>query len=302
MSVKVEGITKYYGQQKALDDISFEIRKGEILGLLGPNGSGKSTLMRIITSFIPPSLGSVQVCGIDVQKKSIEARRRIGYLPENNPLYPEMYIWEYLDFIAGIQIPRNKRKARIQELIELTGLSNEQSKKIAELSKGYRQRVGLAQALMYDPVVLILDELTTGLDPNQLQDVRSLIREIGKNKTVILSTHIMQEVEALCGRTIILKEGKIVADQKTIDLKASSKRTYSVIVEFDSEVKKELLLGIENVSEVRFTENKCLLESSTELDIRPVIFQFAVDQGIHVLSMNRLEKSLEEVFSELTKS
>lgn len=302
MSIKVHKITKFYGKQKALNDVSFEISKGEIVGLLGPNGSGKSTLMKIITSFIQPNSGNVEVCGIDVQQNSILTRKKIGYLPELNPLYTEMYVCEYLEFIASIQLAKNKRKNRIIELIDLTGLNNEQSKKISELSKGFRQRVGLAQALMNDPEVLILDEPTTGLDPNQLQDIRSLIKTIGKNKTVILSTHIMQEVEAICKRAIILKNGKIVTDKKTIDLKYASGNFYAIVVEFDAKVKKSDLLKIKHVTKVIFTKNKWILESTSENDIRPIIFQFAVDHGISVISMNKLEKSIENVFQELTKN
>ncbi len=301
MSLQLQNVSKFYGNQKALDAITFSVSKGEIVGLLGPNGSGKSTLMKIITSFIQPDSGNIEICGIDIQKNSIASRAKIGYLPEHNPLYPEMYVWEYLEFIAGIQLPRKLRKDRIKKMIELTGLIEEQFKKIDQLSKGYRQRVGIAQALMNDPEVLILDEPTTGLDPNQLQEVRALIKEVGENKTVILSTHIMQEVEALCDRTIILKDGKIVADQKTSELKNKSADVYSVVVEFDAAVKKESLLQLENVSNVKFVKDKWVIETSVKEDIRPLIFQFAVEQGMHVLSMNKLEKSLENVFQELTK-
>ena len=301
MSIQLDGITKYYGKQKALDNVTFNVTKGEILGLLGPNGSGKSTLMKIITSFISPDSGSARVCELDVQTDSIESRSKIGYLPEHNSLYPEMYVLEYLDFIAGIQLPRNIRKTRIKEMIDLTGLSIEQSKKISELSKGYRQRVGIAQALMHDPEVLILDEPTTGLDPNQLMDVRALIKEVGENKTVIFSTHIMQEVEALCERVVVLKEGKVITNQKTSKLKFGLSNNYSVVVEFDADIKKSSLLQIKNVSDARFLKDKWVIEAGGEIDIRPFVFQFAVDRGIHVLSMNKLEKSLETIFLELIK-
>lgn len=301
MSLKIQGVSKYYGQQKALDDVTFSVSKGEILGLLGPNGSGKSTLMKIITSFIQPDAGNVQVCEMDVQQNSLATRSKIGYLPEHNPLYIEMYVCEYLGFIAGIQLPIKNRKIRIKEVIKLTGLIEEQGKKISELSKGYRQRVGIAQALMCDPEVLILDEPTTGLDPNQLKEVRELIKEIGKNKTVILSTHIMQEVEALCKRAIILKNGKIVADQKTDELKKTFSDVYSIVVEFDANVTKESLLKIKNVSEAEFVNDKWVIEALGKEDIRPSVFELAVEQRIHVLSMNKLEKSLENVFQELTK-
>ncbi len=302
MSVKIDGVTKTYGRQKALKNISFEAGKGEILGLLGPNGSGKSTLMKIITSFITPDEGLVEVAGLNVITDSIKTRSKIGYLPEQNPLYSEMYVWEYLEFVAGLQIPRRKRKTRIEELIRLTGLTPEQNKKIGQLSKGYRQRVGLAQALMYDPEVLILDEPTTGLDPNQLSEIRKLIKKIGQNKTVILSTHIMQEVEALCDRVVILKEGSIVADQKTNELKSGENEKYSVIVEFSDEVAFEELSGIEGILNVERVNENWILESSSAQDIRPLVFQFAVNKGIQVLSMNKEEKTLETVFRDLTNN
>jgi ABC-2 type transport system ATP-binding protein len=218
MSINVKNITKLYGSQKALDNVSFSINPGEICGFLGPNGAGKSTMMKILTCFIPPSSGEASVCGFDILENSIDVRRKIGYLPENNPLYLEMYVREYLDFIAGIHQIKHKREERISEMIALTGLSLEQKKKIGALSKGYRQRVGLAQVLIHDPEVLILDEPTSGLDPNQLIEIRNLILAIGKEKTVMLSTHIMQEVEAICDRTIIINRGKIVADDKTSNL------------------------------------------------------------------------------------
>ncbi len=302
MSVKIDGVTKTYGRQKALKNISFEARKGEILGLLGPNGSGKSTLMKIITSFITPDEGLVEVAGLSVITDSIKTRSKIGYLPEQNPLYSEMYVWEYLEFVAGLQIPRRKRKTRIEELIRLTGLTPEQNKKIGQLSKGYRQRVGLAQALMYDPEVLILDEPTTGLDPNQLSEIRKLIKKIGQNKTVILSTHIMQEVEALCDRVVILKEGSIVADQKTNDLKSGENEKYLVIVEFSDEVAFEELSGIEGILNVERVNENWILESSSAQDIRPLVFQFAVNKGVQVLSMNKEEKMLETIFRDLTNN
>lgn len=301
MSLQLKGVSKYYGKQKALDNISFNVSKGEILGLLGPNGSGKSSLMKIITSFIPPDSGTIEVCGIDVQLNSMLTRSKIGYLPEHNPLYLDMYVWEYLSFIAGIQWPRKSRKKRVKEMIDLTGLQKEQSKIIADLSKGYRQRIGIAQALINNPEVLILDEPTTGLDPSQLKEIRALIKQIGKNKTVILSTHIMQEVEALCDRVIILKDGEIVADQKTAELKRMSSTVYSVVVEFDASIEKSDLMKIEKVSDAKKINDKWLVETSAKEDIRPLIFQFAVEKGIHVLSMNKLEESLENIFLELTK-
>jgi len=214
MSIEIKGVTKLYGQQKALDNVTISIKKGEIVGLLGPNGAGKSTLMKIITCFMPPSSGTVDVCGYNIQDQSIDIRKLTGYLPENNPLYIDMYVKEYLDFIAGIHHLKKTTASRIEEIIEITGLVDEKSKKIGALSKGYRQRVGLAQALIHDPQVLIMDEPTSGLDPNQLAEIRNLIREIGSKKTVMLSTHIMQEVEAVCDRVIIIDHGRIVADDR----------------------------------------------------------------------------------------
>ncbi len=217
MSISVKKIVKKYGEQKALDDVSFEIQSGEIVGLLGPNGAGKSTMMKILTCFIPPTSGEASVCGFDVQEQSLDVRRNVGYLPENNPLYPDMYVKEYLEFVAGIYKIQNK-KDRIAEMIDITGLEIEQKKKIGALSKGYRQRVGLAQAMIHDPRVLILDEPTSGLDPNQIIEIRDLIISIGKKKTVMLSTHIMQEVEAMCSRAIIINRGVIAADDSIVEL------------------------------------------------------------------------------------
>lgn len=217
MSVSVKGLTKNYGAQIAVNNISFDAQPGSVLGFLGPNGAGKSTTMRMLTGYLPNATGKLEICGFDMESQALEAKKHIGYLPENNPLYPEMYVKEFLDFVADIHHIRNK-KARIEEVISLTGLGSEQHKKIAQLSKGYKQRVGLAQAILHDPQVLILDEPTSGLDPNQLIEIRSLIKELGKTKTVILSTHIMQEVEAICDRVIIINKGQIVADDLLADL------------------------------------------------------------------------------------
>jgi ABC-2 type transport system ATP-binding protein len=223
MSIVASDISKIYGKQKALDSVSFEINAGEVVGLLGPNGAGKSTMMKIISCFLPPSDGNVSVDGFDIFEKEIEVKKRVGYLPENNPLYLDMYVREYLLFLAGLHKLGRKKKSRIEEIIDITGLGLEQNKKIGALSKGYRQRVGLAQALLHDPSVLILDEPTSGLDPNQLLEIRSLIGEIGKEKTVLFSTHIMQEVEAICDRAIIIHLGKIVADDTITVLKKEKK-------------------------------------------------------------------------------
>jgi ABC-type multidrug transport system, ATPase component len=215
MSISINNLTKIYGEQKALDNVSLQIGKGEIVGLLGPNGAGKSTMMKIITCFIPPTEGSVNVCGYDIFDSPMEVRKSIGYLPEQNPLYLDMYVREFLYFIAGIHRLGKQKKERVESMIELTGLTKEVNKKIGALSKGYRQRVGIAQAMIHSPEVLILDEPTTGLDPNQLVEIRELIKNVGKDKTVLLSTHIMQEVEAVCGRVVIINNGKLVADDKT---------------------------------------------------------------------------------------
>ena len=302
MSIIVKNITKTFGKNKALDNVSFEIQPGRIVGLLGPNGAGKSTMMKIITCFIPPTSGEVIVNGFDIFEQSIEVRKRVGYLPENNPLYLDMYVKEYLSFIAGTHHLGNQTKERIAEMIDITGLRSEQNKKISALSKGYRQRVGLAQALIHNPEVLILDEPTSGLDPNQLLEIRNLIKEIGKEKTVMLSTHIMQEVEAICDRAIIIDNGKIVADDLTSNLAKISSKTQIINVEFNAPVKKQLLKSIQGIKELKnLRDNIWLIESDTDKDIRPDIFKFAVKNNLTVLSMSKEEKTLEEVFQELTR-
>ncbi|HPT03527.1 MAG TPA: gliding motility-associated ABC transporter ATP-binding subunit GldA [Bacteroidales bacterium] len=302
MSIIVKNITKLYGTQKALDKVSFEVKAGEIVGLLGPNGAGKSTMMKIITCFIPPTSGDVSVYGFDIMEQSVEVRKKVGYLPENNPLYLEMYVKEYLEFVAGLhQLGKNTHK-RIAEMIANTGLESEQNKKIGALSKGYRQRVGLAQALIHNPEVLILDEPTSGLDPNQLIEIRNLIKEIGKEKTVMLSTHIMQEVEAICNRVVIINKGKIVADDLTEKLSAVTSPKEIILVEFDKEVKAELLKGIPGVAKVKLAkQNNWEIEAQKGADIRSNIFQFAVKHNVTVLSLHKAEHSMEEVFQQLTK-
>jgi len=300
MSIIVKNITKLYGKQKALDNVSFTIDAGEVVGLLGPNGAGKSTMMKIITCFLPPSSGEVTVNGFDIYEHSLELRRKVGYLPENNPLYLDMYIKEYLEYTAGVYGIKNKTQ-RVKEMIEITGLGPEQKKKIGALSKGYRQRVGLAQAMIHNPDVLILDEPTSGLDPNQLLDIRNLIKEIGREKTVMLSTHIMQEVEAVCSRAIIIDKGKIVADDTTGHLIGGSTNINIIKVEFNMSVDSESLLKIVNVKNVRNVgENIYELESEPEKDIREDIFNFAVSKELTVLSMQKTEQSLESVFQKLT--
>jgi ABC-2 type transport system ATP-binding protein len=300
MSIQINQVSKFYGSQKALDAVSFEVKKGEILGFLGPNGAGKSTMMKIITTYIPPSEGNVSVCGFDTATQSMDVRRRVGYLPEHNPLYLDMYVREYLGFIAGLHNIKQAQQ-RIKTMIEQTGLGIEQNKKIGALSKGYRQRVGLAQALIHDPEVLILDEPTSGLDPNQLADIRALIREVGKEKTLMFSTHIMQEVEAVCDRVIIIDTGKIVLDGKANELGQASSKGYRILVEFDREISRGSIQAIAGVLKVtRLEGQQWELYSEQSTDIRPEIFKFAVEQQLTVLTINRIEQDLESIFRQLT--
>ena len=303
MSIVVKNITKIYGAQKALDNVSFEIKTGEIVGFLGPNGAGKSTMMKIITGYIPPTSGEVFVNEQDILENSLKIKQEIGYLPENNPLYLDMYIREYLEFTAGIYKLGKNSKVRINEMIEKTGLTSEIKKKIGALSKGYRQRVGLAQALLHDPKVLILDEPTSGLDPNQIVEIRNLILDLGKEKTILLSTHIMQEVEAICDKIIIINKGQIVANDSTQDIHAHNREQFqTVIVEFDNLRSPKDLKEIAGVNKVAELKPNCwLVQSKVTEDIRPNIFNFAVKNGLTVLSMQNKEKSLEDVFQELTK-
>ena len=303
MSITAKEITKIYGKQKALDAVSLDIGAGEVVGLLGPNGAGKSTMMKIISCFLPPTSGEASVDGFDIFEQEIEVKKRVGYLPEHNPLYLDMYVREYLYFLAGIHKLGKNKKSRINEIIGITGLGLEQNKKIGALSKGFRQRVGLAQALLHDPSVLILDEPTSGLDPNQLIEIRNLIQKIGKEKTVLLSTHIMQEVEAICDRAVIIHQGKIVADDATTNL---SKRTAGkdiIRIEFSGAVDSEKLMKIKGVLAVNHIgDHNWKIEAGQERDIREDIFKFAVSNNISVLSLNRERQSLEEVFQALTAS
>ena len=302
MSIEVRNITKFFGRQKALDNVSFTIHPGEVVGLLGPNGAGKSTLMKIIACFIPPTKGDVFVDGMNIVEHSLDVRKKIGYLPENNPLYTDMYVKEYLEFIGGIYKIKDKISKRINKIIEVTGLELEQNKKINALSKGYKQRVGLAQALIHDPDVLILDEPTSGLDPNQLLEIRNLITEIGKKKTVILSTHIMQEVEAICQRAIIIDSGKIVADDLTSNLSRRKGNFEYIDVEFLSPIDPDIIKTISGVKEVTMVNERTFrIKSKTNTDIRPDIFNFAVKKNLTVISLTKTEQSLEKVFQQLTK-
>ena len=300
MSIEVTNLSKFYGEQAAVNDITFSIKKGEIIGFLGPNGAGKSTTMKMITGFIPASEGTIKVCGKEVSVDAIETRKHIGYLPENNPLYLDMYVKEYLEFVGKIYKLKNVRD-RVKEMIQLVGLEVEQNKKIGMLSKGYRQRVGLAQAIIHNPDVLILDEPTSGLDPNQLVEIRDLIRRIGKEKTVMLSTHILQEVEAICDRVIIIRQGKLVADNLASNLQVATD-TQVVYAEFDGAISKQVLSKIPGVSKLeQVNSSTYLIESESIDDLRKTVAQFAQQNNLLVLTLRTEEKSLEEVFKRLTK-
>ncbi|WP_299387450.1 gliding motility-associated ABC transporter ATP-binding subunit GldA [uncultured Lacinutrix sp.] len=296
MSIKVENVTKIYGEQKALNNVSFEIKKPEIVGFLGPNGAGKSTMMKILTTFISPTEGKATVNGHSILSEAKQVQQSVGYLPEHNPLYLEQYVREYLAFNADVY---KVSKSRIEEVIELTGLGPEAHKKMSALSKGYRQRVGLANALLHNPDVLILDEPTTGLDPNQLVDIRNLIKSIGKEKTVFLSTHIMQEVEAMCDRVIIINKGEIVANKKLTELREGQEQV--VIVEFDYRVEDAFLLKLPNTKSVKNTHDFIYeITFSTKEDMRSHVFDFAHDNELKILQLNQKNASLESMFRELT--
>jgi ABC-2 type transport system ATP-binding protein len=299
MSIIVNNITKLYGTQKALNNVSFEIGKNEIVGFLGPNGAGKSTMMKILTCYIPATEGSAKVCGFDTNEQSIEVRKQIGYLPEHNPLYLDMYVKEFLEFIGNLYKVKNV-KERVKEMIETTGLQIEQNKKIGALSKGYRQRVGLAQAIIHDPKVLIMDEPTTGLDPNQLEEIRELIKKLGKEKTVMLSTHIMQEVEAVCDRVIIINKGEIVANEQTQSLQKNTTKQI-ITVEFDKDVMVSQIKKIDGVEDAILIEGKTWkIISDIDNDVRKAIFNYAVTNDISILTINKEEQKLEDVFKQLT--
>jgi ABC-2 type transport system ATP-binding protein len=301
MSVIVENLSKIYGTQHAVDNISFEAKKGEILGFLGPNGAGKSTTMKILTCFIPQSSGKASVFGFDIETEPMKVREKIGYLPENNPLYKDMYVQEYLLFIAGLHKVSNK-KAAVDEMIERTGLGPERHKLIQALSRGYKQRVGLAQAMLHNPDVLILDEPTSGLDPNQLVDIRNLIKELGKEKTVIFSSHIMQEVQALCDRVIIINKGRLVANDSIEDLRRKVAGETIVTVEFQGNTNMTALKNIKNVKDIKQLSNTTFqLFTSSESDIRADVFRFAVDKGLVLLEMHKESSTIEDIFQKLTK-
>ncbi len=299
MSIEVKNLFKYYGDQAAVRDVSFSIAKGEIVGFLGPNGAGKSTTMKILTGFISASSGEVNVCGLPVDVDSLNTRQKIGYLPEHNPLYLDMYVKEYLEFV-GKTYKVKDLKNRVNEMIKAVGLDVEQNKKLGALSKGYRQRVGLAAAIIHDPEVLILDEPTSGLDPNQLVEIRELIKKIGKSKTVMLSTHIMQEVEAICDRVVIINKGQIVADDTASHLQIDLSHQ-TVYAEFEGEITKSTLTKIKHVRKVEKVADGWLIETTDDVDLRKILAKYAQENNLLILTMKTEEKSLEEVFKELTK-
>ncbi len=300
MSITVDSVSKMYGAQKALDNVSFSIGDQEVVGFLGPNGAGKSTMMKIISCFIPPTSGKIDVCGFDTASQSMDVRRNVGYLPESNPLYYDMYVKEYLAFVAAIYgIPNVE--ARIQEMIDQTGLQVEQHKQIGQLSKGYKQRVGLAQAMLHNPKVLILDEPTSGLDPNQLVGIRQLIKQLGQHKTVLFSSHIMQEVEAVCDRIIIIDKGKIVADQKTSEVGKSLQGRQSVVVEFDKEIDVKMLRSLPSVQSVKKLDGlNYSVSSHGSDDLRKMVAEWAQQHNVLVLSLRKEDDKLESVFHRLT--
>lgn len=302
MSIKVSALTKVYGTQTAVNNISFELKKGEIVGFLGPNGAGKSTTMKMITGYLPPTDGTATVAGFDAQTQSLEVRRRLGYLPEANPLYMDMYVREYLELSAGIHNLGKDTKQRIAEMVQLTGLTKEAHKKIGALSKGYKQRVGLAQAMLHRPEVLILDEPTSGLDPNQIVEIRDLIMEIGREKTVLLSTHIMQEVQAMCSRVIIINGGNIVADDKAETLQQQDARQgAAILVAFDTPVKEQQLKSLKGLKRLeRLEGGKWRMHTTNPELLRKEILQLALQQDLGISSIQTETQSLEDVFRNLT--
>jgi ABC-2 type transport system ATP-binding protein len=301
MSLEIRNLTKTYGQQKALDSISFSVGKGEIVGFLGPNGAGKSSTMKIATGFLPPTAGTVMIGGFDIVQEPMKVKRITGYLPEHNPLYLDLYVHEYLGFIGSLYGLRGERlKKRVKEVVQLCGLIPEQNKRIETLSKGFRQRVGLAQALVHDPEVLILDEPTSGLDPNQLVEIRKLIKTVSHDKTVLFSTHIMPEVQALCRRVVVINQGKIGADD-TLDGLLAGRQTPEVVVEFEGGVTEEQLRALAGVDHVKQLEGyKFSIRPRDGVDLRPELFRFAADQSLSLIGLKQGENSLENVFRELT--
>ncbi len=301
MSLKVTSLTKIYGQQHAVDNISIEVKQGEIVGFLGPNGAGKSTTMKIVTGFLPPTSGGVWVNNFSVMDNPMKVKQITGYLPEHNPLYLDLYVHEYLHFVGGLYgMKRTTLTQRVREIIGMCGLEREQNKKIESLSKGYRQRVGLAQALIHNPEVLILDEPTSGLDPNQILEIRKLIKEVSTNKTVLFSTHIMQEVQALCDRVIVINRGKIVADDRLENLLSNKNEIDTIMVEFKEEVSIEMMHGLGAIEVVK-EGKKFRLKSPKQNDIRPKLLRHAADHGLSLINLHQEESTLEEIFRELTQ-
>ena len=299
MSISISNLTKIYNTQKAIDNISFSVNDNEIVGFLGPNGAGKSTTLKIITGYLRPDSGSAKVNGIEVAADPLEAKKNIGYLPEGNPLYYEMYVREYLGFIAGIHKIKSPEK-KIEEIIDTTGLRTESNKKTGQLSKGYKQRVGLAAALLHDPKIIILDEPTTGLDPNQIIEIRKLIKDLGKNKTVLFSSHILQEVENICDRVIIINKGNIVADDTLVNLQSANRGAHIVIVQFGKQVDAALLKnwsGVENIQEI---SNQYHIQTSDPEKIKKMLLEFSLKNNLDILSLQSKSTSLEDVFRSLT--
>lgn len=301
MSVSVRNLTKEYGTQKAIDQLNFEISKGEVVGFLGPNGAGKSTTMKILTCYLEPSAGDADICGANIYENPVEVRKQVGYLPEHNPLYLEMYVKEYLSFSANLHGLSGKTSKRVKDVVDQTGLGPEQHKKIGQLSKGYRQRVGLAHALLHDPQVLILDEPTSGLDPNQVVDIRDLIREVGREKTVILSTHIMQEATAMCDRIMIINRGHIVADKGLDEMLAHSSGRQTITLEFGKPLKSQLLESVKGIEKVISNEHGFVVSCATGREVKEAIFRFAVAQDNPILRMEPAVENLENIFRQLTQ-
>ena len=302
MSIEVKNLLKVYGEQKAVNNISFKVNKGEIVGFLGPNGAGKSTTMKIITGYLQQTGGEAYVCGINVSEDPLTTKRKIGYLPELNALYYDMYVREYLAFVAEIHLVENA-KAKIENVISLTGLTVESKKKIGQLSKGYKQRVGLAAALIHDPEVLILDEPTSGLDPNQIIEIREVIRKQGQDKTVLFSSHILQEVEAMCDRVIIINKGEIVANDQLSNLKKGNEANHAVIVQFKEPVDKHLLENINDVSSIeQLTSSNLKLKTSSPETVRKQILELSLQHNLNIVSLQSESQSLEDVFRSLTQS
>ena len=301
MSIEVTGLLKMYGQQKAVNNISFNIHKGEIVGFLGPNGAGKSTTMKIVTGYLLPDAGNAKVCGIDVSENPVEAKNKIGYLPEANPLYYDMYVKEYLLFVAGVYAVANK-KAAVNRTVEMVGLTPEFKKKIGQLSKGYKQRVGLAASLIHDPEVLILDEPTSGLDPNQIIEIRNVIKEQGKNKTVLFSTHILQEVQAICDRVIIINKGELVADDTLNNLQKNNKSNI-VRVSFKESLETEWLQRLPSVTTAsKENNNTWQLLTSDPADARKQLLELALSENLNIVSLQTEGNNLEEIFRTLTQT